>query len=226
MEITKEQFLQKCVEFEELVHSLYSLPEKGSAYAYFSNIKEYEEYKDDINVIRALRNTYVHNNTILNNQEGIDVKPIVYNALLEIIDQLKHPKTIESILSKEMVIAHLNSNVWHIMKVMKEKNITHIPVLANHKIRGVFSENTVFQVLMRYPKKIKNLKIKHILNYCSMEANIHEAYDFISIHTPVPLAQKRFIRQSKKRMVMLFVTENGKADEDLLGLLTAYDFIK
>ena len=226
MEITKEQFLKKCIEFEELVHALYALPVNVSAYVYFASLPEYEEYKDDINVIRTLRNTFVHNNTMLNNEEGIDVKPIVYNALLEIIDQLKHPKTVETILSKEMIIAHLNSNVWHIMKLMKDKGLMHIPVIANHKVRGVFSENTVFQILMRYPKKYQNLQIKHILSYCSIEANIHESYDFISIHTPIPVAKERFVRHSKKRMAMLFVTENGKADENLLGLLTAYDFIK
>lgn len=89
MTISKQEFLRQCTEFENLMRHKYKLQENESPYYEFAHLPEFKEYIDDINVIRILRNTYVHNNTLINGEEAFEIKPVIENALNEIMEKLK-----------------------------------------------------------------------------------------------------------------------------------------
>ena len=226
MKITKEQFMEKCLEFEQIVRTLYPVYETESPYMYISRLEEFENYVDDINVIRILRNTFAHNITIINGVEAIDIKPIVYESLLHILQILKHPDPVETIASQHIICANEQQTIHDVMKQMKQYNLSQIPILKNNIVQGVFSENTVFQLLIHHKNNIQEKKIKDVLNYCNIQSHSNEYYEFISKNIPVSMAKKRFKRVGKKRLSMLLMTEHGKENEPLLGIITAWDFIK
>ncbi len=53
-------FISLCKEFENLVKAKYGLEDKDSAYYFLCNQKEFVNFKDEINLIRSLRNVFQH----------------------------------------------------------------------------------------------------------------------------------------------------------------------
>ena len=54
-----------------------------------------------------------------------------------------------------------------------------------------------------------------------------ERFMFVNANLPIMDLRENFVKKKgEKRLVMLFLTENGKKDEPLLGILTAGDFLK
>lgn len=226
MEITKKQFMESCIEFEQLARILYPIHEKESPYMYLSRQEEFTDYVDDLNVIRILRNTFAHNNTTLNGTEAIDIKPIVYDALLQLIRILKNPRCIDEIKNEKIISATVYDKIWDVMRTMKHYNLTQIPILKNHVVVGIFSENTVFQLLIHNEKIDKEDTMQDFLSYCKLSMHSNEYYEFIAKKTPISVAKKHFQRNGKKRLAMLLITEDGNDQSPLLGILTAWDFIK
>ena len=226
MKITKEQFMDRCKEFEQLVRNIYGIHENQSPYMELARMEGFEQYYDELNVIRIARNTFAHNPTAINGEEVFILKPILYNTLLKIILILKIPPKIYSISTKNIIYATKEETIWDVMVKMKKYTLTQIPILKDRRVIGVFSENTLFLLLMKYKGIYKQTPLEKILPVCQVSRHTNEYYSFVPENEPIPVSKRRFIRNDKKRLVMLFITKNGDSKEPLVGIVTAWDFIK
>ena len=89
-----------------------------------------------------------------------------------------------------------------------------------------------FEDLVRIKYKVKDdegafNKLSMQKEYKKFENHSSEYFDFIKRNEELASAQNLFNKSIKKdkKLVMLFVTENGKKNEKILGILTPWDLL-
>ena len=117
------------------------------------------------------------------------------------------------------------------MVKMKENTYTHIPILENGIVKGVFSENTLFGVLLEseliYDINTTDFSEPLIKKYCNLTNHVSETFEFISKDIYLEDVKEIFLKsfQKKQRLAMLFITQHGKPNEKLLGIITPWDVL-
>lgn len=189
-------------------------------------------YKSELMVIKEVRNINTHQR---NDKYGYVVcpNPDMNVKLKSIIDEINNPPTIYNsnmcIKKQYMYCKTLDDTVEATIKDMVDKTYTHIPILENGIVKGVFSESTLLDIVNVEGGIIvdKNTKFADILEYLKLENHSTEDFIFISrnknIYDVEDIFKDYFVR--KKRLGCVYITENGKADESILGMLTAWDVL-
>ncbi len=110
---------------------------------------------------------------------------------------------------------------------MKEKSFTHIPILEDGYVKGVFSENTIFSSIIR--DKIieidESTKFSEYEEFLPPEKHqtetiVFEPKNMMKTELNIVFAKAR---KNQERIGMVLVTQKGKPNERLLGIITAWD---
>lgn len=189
-------------------------------------------YQDDLLIIKQVRNINTHQR---NDKYGYVVcpNPDMNIKLKSIIDEINNPPTIYNsnmcIKKQYMYCKTINDTVESTIKDMVDKTYTHVPILENGIIKGVFSESSLLDIVNKESGIIidKNTKFADILEYLKLENHSTEEFIFISrnknIYDVEDIFKDYFTR--KKRVGCVYITESGKTDESILGMLTAWDVL-
>ena len=223
-------FRELCNKFEDLVRIKYKVKDEEGAFYILSNQKEYKKFEKDINLIRKIRNLLSHGECKVEGKTAIEINENIIEKLKEIISLLENPPLVASRYITEMFVVDLEEKLENLIKAMNEKKISHVPVLdKDKKLVGVFSENTIFSKLSEDEiiEIGKEYKVKDYEKYIKLENHSSEYFDFIKRHEELASAQNLFNKSIKKdkKLVMLFVTENGKKTEKILGIITPWDLL-
>ena len=223
-------FRELCNKFEDLVRIKYKVKDEEGAFYILSNQKEYKKFEKDINLIRKIRNLLSHGECKIEGKVAIEINENIIEKLKEIISLLENPPLVTSRYISEMFVVDLEEKLEKLIKTMNEKKISHVPVLdKDKKLVGVFSENTIFSKLSEDEiiEIGKEYKVKDYEKYIKLENHSSEYFDFIKRNEELTSAQNLFNKSIKKdkKLVMLFVTENGKKTEKILGILTPWDLL-
>lgn len=184
-----------------------------------------------INMIRVLRNNLVHEFDF-NAEDLIDVSEETITFLKEEIEDLKNPITAFTIATKtkDLLTVDLDENVRDVLLKMQEKGFTQAPLLSDtKKVEGVFSPNVLFSYLAK--NNIHNgdkLYIKDFVDYLPIEKHISEQYAFIEKDALIEDVMELFdeAHRKNKKLVAIFVTEYGKKEQTILGMIVPYDLLK
>ena len=223
-------FRELCNKFEDLVRIKYKVKDEEGAFYILLNQKEYKKFEKDINLIRKIRNLLSHGECKVEGKTAIEINENIIEKLKEIISLLENPPLIASRYITEMFVVDLEEKLANLIKTMNEKKISHVPVLdKDKKLVGVFSENTIFSKLSddEIIEIGKEYKVKDYEKYIKLENHSSEYFDFIKRNEELASAQNLFNKSIKKdkKLVMLFVTENGKKTEKILGIITPWDLL-
>ncbi|MHB9307459.1 CBS domain-containing protein [Fusobacterium polymorphum] len=223
-------FRDLCNKFEDLVRIKYKVKDEEGAFYILSNQKEYKKFEKDINLIRKIRNLLSHGECKVEGKVAIEINENIIEKLKEIISLLENPPLVTSRYISEMFVVDLEEKLENLIKTMNEKKISHVPVLdKDKKLVGVFSENTIFSKLSddEIIEIGKEYKVKDYEKYIKLENHSSEYFDFIKRNEELASAQNLFNKSIKKdkKLVMLFVTENGKKTEKILGIITPWDLL-
>lgn len=223
-------FRDLCNKFEDLVRIKYKVKDEEGAFYILSNQKEYKKFEKDINLIRKIRNLLSHGECKVEGKVAIEINENIIEKLKEIISLLENPPLVTSRYISEMFVVDLEEKLENLIKTMNEKKISHVPVLdKDKKLVGVFSENTIFSKLSddEIIEIGKEYKVKDYEKYIKLENHSSEYFDFIKRNEELASAQNLFNKSIKKdkKLVMLFVTRNGKKNEEILGILTPWDLL-
>lgn len=223
-------FRELCNKFEDLVRIKYKVKDEEGAFYILSNQREYKKFEKDINLIRKIRNLLSHGECKVEGKTAIEINENIIEKLKEIISLLENPPLVASRYITEMFVVDLEEKLENLIKAMNEKKISHVPVLdKDKKLVGVFSENTIFSKLSEDEiiEIGKEYKVKDYEKYIKLENHSSEYFDFIKRNEELASAQNLFNKSIKKdkKLVMLFVTENGKKTEKILGIITPWDLL-
>lgn len=223
-----ELFIEKYKELEYVTTKRYNLAKTTSAISFLEKRNEFSDIKKELRYCREIRNFLQHEEKIDN-----EFAVIASNEMIKLIDKvinvIKNPVTCYDICKKmnDIYYKKLDDYVLDSMISMKHKKFTHIPILENDVVVGVFSKTSIFNYLLdEYIDTLtSSLKFKDIMDYIDVK---QENYLFIKKTDTVYDITNIILDYYKQnnRISMIFVTENGKEKDKLIGILTPFDLLK
>lgn len=224
-------FMDACRDFEAAVKLQYKLEDSASCYMFIAGLSKFHTYRDELHVIRTLRNMLAHNNMEINGEEIIMLSPLLLSTLKKITNAISNPILVKDCMNKNMFTASFDDKISYLIKNMKEKSISHIPVLdENRKLLGVFSQSTLFSYSSEEGVHTLNDgdELSVFAKYLPIDKHDNEAFAFIGCEEDVEKAKTLFKRTkaNKKRIVMLFVSKDGLPSQKVLGIMTPWDVIE
>ena len=151
-------------------------------------------------------------------------------ALLEqTIEKVRNPKRARNIFipRNKVCCRSMDDYVYPTMIEMRDNVYTHIPILEDDVVVGVFSENTLLSYLIddEIVSIDENVKFSDIAKYLPMDKHTAESFRFVSQNMLLSEVDDIFAEALKNvyRIGLIFVTNSGKSTEKLLGIISAWD---
>ncbi|MBQ9885413.1 MAG: CBS domain-containing protein [Lachnospiraceae bacterium] len=223
-------FLEKYKELEMAAVAAYHLKEDGRAIAELERMERFADIQTKLFYCRNVRNLMQHN---ISFPESFTIEPTdeMIELLSDTIYRIKNPTKCLTIATKfkDIYWRTMDSHVVNTMRAMKENGYSHVPILANNKVAGIFSENSVFNYLLSndVPALSEDLRFKDIKDFLSLQGRKSHRYIFVDRNTYLPEAEEIFENAFRKgeRIAMILITENGSPRDKLLGVVTALDIL-
>ena len=223
-----ELFLNKYRELEAAISAEYNLPNSESAIGFLLRRQEYRSIREELDYCREVRNLLTHNPRV-NRQYAVEPSQEMIALLDRTIDKIRNPIRAKHIYvpRSRVVCRTMEDSVYDTMLQMRERMYTHIPIVQEDVVIGVFSENTLLNYLLADGNAgiDRKLTFADIRDYLPMEENRAETFYFVPRNMPLADMEAIFSEGLKhsERIGLLFVTGNGKPHEKLQGIISAWD---
>lgn len=223
-------FLERYKELEEVVRSTFNLKYEDSISYYLGSENKFKRYANDVRYCQEVRNLLSHKKKI---DDTFAVEPTeqmikFITQLIELIRNRARCSDIQIGIS-QVYWQPLCGSVKATMKEMRRKVFTHIPILEEGVVIGVFDENSVFSYLAdeEIIEIDDNLTFNAIRKYLSVNGRDMEEFIFYKASGYVENLEIEFERAFKrgKRIGIVFLTQSGKPNEKLQGIITPWDII-
>lgn len=152
---------------------------------------------------------------------------------VELYEQIVHgvkyePTALERCVPRsKLFVADMPDRVVDVMKTMAKHGYSQAPVLESGVVIGVFSESTPFSMVASESEVLidRGMAIRDCRQFLDLDRQVNEAFLFISRAATWAAVGDLFVsnRENARRVGAVFVTENGKRTEKLLGMITAWD---
>lgn len=190
------------------------------------------KHKNELDLIRNVRNLNTHQR-VDKYKYVVCPSPEINTRLESIINEIKNPPMIYDskmcIKRPNMYCRNVNDNVYETIKTMSERLFTHVPIFEENKLVGVFSENTLLDIVRIQTGIIldENTNFSSIREALKPERHSMESFEFISRKKNIYDVQNLFKNyfSTHKRVGCVYITENGRREETILGMLTAWDVL-
>lgn len=186
---------------------------------------------ETLDMIRVLRNNLVHE-LDMNSKKLISINNETVEFLQKEIDKFLNPLKVKDICTKidDVVFASLDDTVSNLTSLMYTKGYTQLPILnEDGSIFGVFSPNCIYGYLAKNGGEInKKLLLKQLIQFLPLENHVSEYYLYVSENVSANDILEKFDQyyNSGKRLQMAFVTEGGKRNGKLIGIIVIQDLLK
>ncbi len=224
---TESLFLEKWKELESATRLSFPIWDGRDMEKFLKQMRVEDIDFTRLMALRNVRNTLAHN-PMLNGSPIVKVNDDVIPYLDEVIDHIKHLPTAANILIPRANVfsSSLDGEIRQVVDVMLEKVYSHVPVLdAGGKVIGVFSESTTLEMRKKGIGKGESATMRDIAAFLPIGQHTAEVFRFVPKNDPI--AHLRYLcadaLKNGERIGMFVVTENGKDDEPLLGILTVWD---
>jgi hypothetical protein len=231
---TKQKFLKTFNDLETFIRVKYAPHEKYNEYSFVKAIDSIffnrsnlviasKANYDKIILASKMRNIIVHNHDIAFPSESFT------EEFIKLVDRIMSPLQLEHamIKIKDMKSASLTDGLKEVLQKMKTNHISNIPVFDNGRLVGVFSENTLYNQFCSTGEVVveANTSLKEIQSALSMNNNPSQYFRYLKRLDNIYQAKEMFMNGfvGEKKLEMIFVTENGKAEEPILGIVTVWD---
>lgn len=231
-----ERFLKNYKILEVLLEEYYGMRanshNSSSIIRYYHELRKSYSFRDreravKLDTCRTIRNTMAHENV----NDAITVTDDFVKFLEDEIKLLVDPVTAEQVALNinRAFTCTLEDDARKVMEVMVRRGFSHVPVMENGNLYGVFSQKIIFQWL--YYETATNIKkgakIKDFAAYLPIKAHTGERYVFVKKDETINEITRMFeeSRGHKVKIGLIFVTEHGKKSEKIIGFITPYDLI-
>lgn len=187
-------------------------------------------HKDELKMFARLRNAIVHNPFGSEIDIIAEPHPDIVEKYRALKDQLMHPAMAlaAAIPPKRIYSTAMDANAREVMQVMVKRNFSYVPVLdSQNHISGIFSENTVFLYLTR--NEVCAVDDRTLINefaeYLPLDQHVSEHFEFAGKDATLDDVRDLFEQRlaERERLGAVFITEKGRRDEAIMGMLTAWD---
>ncbi len=154
--------------------------------------------------------------------------PYAITQLAEYADNIKRPPKCIDIFGKPVFTCKPSDKLEKIIQTMQEKNYSHIPVYQKNiaknenKYLWVLTESNILGWMAKnmWKRDLNTIRVedleleneKDYIIFVKKKANIYEIDELFTIK-----------KQNNQKIWAVLITENGKKNEPLLGIITAGD---
>ena len=226
MENKAGQFLERYREIEEWALNNLNVTEMKE----LEQMSQYKSLRSNLAFCRMLRNLLSHYDW---SKAGNDMVIVTDQAVRQVnnLYYSLNPVTLMrlAIRAGQIFAPSLSDSVLAAVKVMQRNDYSYIPIVDNHRIIGVFSTKTLMRLVAENVSSIfsESLTFKDIMDFIRLvdEPNAH--YGFIDPNTTVEDVSLKFQRSKTRRVRLdvLFITDNGRSDGILQGMITPGDIL-
>lgn len=226
MENKAEQFLERYREIEEWVLNNLNVMEMKD----LEQKPQYKSIRSNLAFCRLLRNLLSHydwskggNDMVIVTDQAVRQVNNLYYAL--------NPVTLMrvAIRAGQIFAPAPSDSVMAAVKVMQRNDYSYIPIVDNHRIVGVFSTKTLMRMVAENNTIAfsESLKFSEITDYTRLREDSNAHYGFITPNTSLEDVSLKFQRSKSRRvrLDMLFITDNGRPDGILQGMVTPVDIL-
>ena len=226
MENKANQFLERYREIEEWVLNNLNISEMKD----LEQMPQYKSIRSNLAFCRMLRNLLSHydwskggNDTVIVTNQAVrqvnnlyySLNPVTLMRVAIRVGQIFAPSPSDSVLAA--------------VKVMQRNDYSYIPIVENHRIVGVFSTKTIMH-LVAESNTIhfsETLKFSEIADIIRLKEESEAHYGFIHSNMNLEDVNGKFQRSKtrRKRLDVLFITDNGKYNGTLQGMITPVDLL-
>lgn len=223
-------FLNKYKELESLVSAEYDLRNSESAVAFLMRRQEYRAVKEELEYCREVRNLLTHNPKI-NDTYAVEPSDAMIQLLDRIISRVRNPKRAKHIWIPrgQTACRTMNDHIRPALIEMNDKAYSHIPILHDDVVDGVFSENTLLCCFLDHETISidSTAKFRDIAQYLPLNRHRSETFCFVGKDMLACEIEDIFTEADRKgeRIGLIFVTENGDPNEKLLGIISVWDLV-
>lgn len=222
-----EEFLDLYRKLEAVVAANYGASREGGSIAKLGRRSEFRHIREELDYIRDVRNLLSHRPKI-SDDYMVEPSEAMLRLLEKVISQVECPAIARNIMVPvdKVISGTMEDKVLPALGRMYESAISNIPILEDGRICGVFSDSTFIQCTLSGKLQLgENTKFKEIREELRPESHKSEIFLFAEKATPVSELSDHFEEYGKdgKKVSMIFVTETGKPEEKLLGIITAWD---
>lgn len=186
-------------------------------------------HQQEMMAIAQLRNSLVHSPFAHLKGPIAQPNPEVIERYIGIRDAILHPRDALSIAIpvQKIYTATPESNLILVLRTMNEHVYTHVPIMDEDKLVGIFSENTLLSYLADREEAIitKDMTIGDFSVHTPLYAHSSEMFAFVARKARLGQIFEIFniAIHKHQRIGMVFITETGKETEKPLGIITAWD---
>lgn len=227
-----EKFLQLYKELEFEGRRIYfpNSKENESIIGRLFTVPQLKKFKEDLDYCRIVRNFLTHNPKVGGVYPiipSVEMIKLLQNCITSITNP---PKAIDYAIPIDRIYTVTpNEKLSEVVKVMNSFTYTHIPVMDNGKLVGIFSENTVF-TYMCHENSVninKDTTINQFKKYLPLDNHLTEYFAFLPKTAYLHEVHELFKYTSgrRKMLTVVYITNSGKRDEPLLGMITPWDLM-
>jgi len=198
--------------------------------------KTVEHYYEQLDVIRELRNTLVHEKVSVDFELAIPTKEIIAR-IKHIRESIEMPGTVEEFFSKEVVTLHVNDPLSKLLARVKETPYSQFPIFSKEGMVGVLSDNGVAKWLAREFSEedddIVNLRYTRVGDLIQAKEVKNKGfyqYRIINPKTSLYLVEEIFHKELKKgnNLLVLLLSEEKTINKpyEIDGIITTWDLPK
>ena len=223
-----DEFINQYKSLEMEVKKIYKLSDTESAVPFLERSPEFKYLKEELRYCREVRNLLAHNPKLGANYP-VEVSEEMVNLLKATMQKIVNPDRADTVMihSNQVLTKTLSDSVLQTMQEMNEHSYTHIPIVEDGKVIGVFSENTVFSYVVDEEIIEINDKTKFtdIKEYLPVEKHVTETIEFVGRNVLLTSIVNQFNSKLNKRerIGLMIVTNSGKNTEKMLGIITPWD---
>ena len=226
------EFIDLYKQIEDELEVKFSREKRRYSSVIMEYINSYESapVRETLNLCREIRNLMTHNANI-GGESIVEPSEPVVNALREALDYVCRPPLALDFATpgERIYTASLSDRVLKVMADMEKRGFSHIPILENKRFVGVFSVSTVFSCILHDPALniTPQTTVRDLGNMLPIEKH-KEQFAFVDRNTTCIAVRRMFerITGKNKRLSVVFITENGRREERLLGMVTPWDVMK
>lgn len=190
----------------------------------------YEKHKASFDMFKSTRNILAHNKVgAFKENYPVIVSKYMLEELTKIIGWMTVKAYSKSTKLPEIATASLKTPLHDVIKLMNDKNYSYVPVIENGKVRYVISEKALLSILADNKEGViydKTITVGDYHEYFELDENPNEYYSFVGREMLAYDLNDEFSKiRGNKKCGVLFVTQEGKRDEKILGIITLWDIV-
>lgn len=221
-----EQFLDLYKQLETACSNILGI-QKNNFISALSHRADFKNIGSELDYIRDVRNLLTHRPQI-DEKYAVEPTDAIIDLLESIIKKINDPLTAMEIMVpvSNILYGTFDSKVLSAMNEMYKKAFTHLPILDDQRVVGVFSDNTLMNYILHGNNEVSSdITFSQIEDVLSFNQHPAETFRFVKRNELVSNISDLFDKSLKdsERIGMIFVTEHGKSEEKLLGIITAWD---